>query len=166
VDPHLPDDDMESILWVVVWIPMKHMAINIPNRTSWLNRLFRSYTLDDNGRAVGGDTKTAFLSSKGKLGGIELKVEGNLPYTTLIKRLAALFSPRYLDADEYRRSRVTGSQVLAIFEECLRMDEWPIEDDGPKRFPPSLPDFQPSKPYRRTPANGPSLKPTEHPVEW
>jgi hypothetical protein len=151
VDPHLPDDDLESILWLVVWVSMKHISINIDDRWGHLDNLFRSFRTDLQGRAIGGDAKSSFLLSGGKLGEVAIEVEGNLPYTTLIKRLVALFTPRYQDQATYHQSRVAGTQVLAIFEECLQMDGWPTEDDGPKTFPRPSAQPQPT-PYQPPPA--------------
>ena len=114
---HLPEHDLESFFWVLVWIVLQHTDHDDSEGDKACGHLF----VDDNDRR-------SYWAKLGWLADDDmcLGVRDNAPLTRLLQRFKDLIRHRYnLNAPAVP---LTHDTVLTIIDEALAMEGWPTDD--------------------------------------
>ncbi|KAH9856229.1 hypothetical protein C2E23DRAFT_508200 [Lenzites betulinus] len=123
---HAVHHDLESYIWVLLWIVLRHTAHTHRKGTGACAALFRC--ADDMDAAV---KKTAWICERYKFG--PLVIKDNAPLTDLLKTLHdAMF-----DALIGRvKCNLTYATVLGAFKTAIDRDDWPTHDGSLAYTPP------------------------------
>ncbi|KAH9856224.1 hypothetical protein C2E23DRAFT_508147 [Lenzites betulinus] len=117
--------DMESHIWVLLWIVLRHTAHGHHKGTAACASLFRCG--DDDVDASG--MKRNWLMKRFKR---PLLIKANEPLTELLKALHKLM----YDAIVSEKYHLTHAMVLAAFKAAIERDDWPTNDRALKFIPP------------------------------
>ncbi|KAH9856214.1 hypothetical protein C2E23DRAFT_882323 [Lenzites betulinus] len=122
---HDAHHDLESYIWVLIWIVLRHTAHDHASGTVACSELF----------ICGQDRRAAGLKRCWSLDRDEtpLVIKNNAPLTDLLKALhGALYDALILR----ERCKLTYATVLAAFKAAIDRDDWPTNDRALKFIPP------------------------------
>ncbi|KAI0820914.1 hypothetical protein BC628DRAFT_819470 [Trametes gibbosa] len=139
---HATHHDLESFIWVLVWIVLRHTEHNHRRKTEACSVTF-IYGDDDNATSAKRNWVMARETAP-------LAITNNAPLTNLLAGLhklllAAVGSPRE------QRVKLTCDAVLAVLESTIYSNDGPVDHAAVPFVPPKLDLAQPTKrPKKRT----------------
>jgi hypothetical protein len=127
---HAVCHDLESFYWIFVWIALRHLRHNHPDREFSLAKLFEG---DDNGH----DEKAAADRKRLWLKADHLAINGNPPLSEILSDMTEICSRWVLESCEGQKEEDWYQEFLGIIEKGLQRTDWPKNDGATKLLIPS-----------------------------
>ncbi|KAI0824456.1 hypothetical protein BC628DRAFT_1322948 [Trametes gibbosa] len=125
---HDTHHDLESFIWVLVWIVLRHVRHGHKRGREACSLVFK-YGDDD---AASSAKRIWLMDCATK----PLSIPGNSPLTDLLMKLHEMLSIALVNVPVSNRRRLTYDTVLATFETAIKREDWPKDDKALPFVPP------------------------------
>jgi hypothetical protein len=128
-EPHLHTvrHDLESFYWILVWITLRFLSHDHPEKKLACTHLFDTHDNANHDHAAA-KRKREWLKRTDPL-----TINGNKPFSSLLSNLTDLCK-LWVDEIDGRSPEEWYREFMAIFDDILAMEGWP-EDDGVMDIP-------------------------------